>query len=242
MIYKLRLYFFIFLMQILLIILLPIALLRPVNTINNYLFFNTFRVIAHWLLGITIKVEGLEKLYANRPAVILANHQHTFDMLITAGFATPFLTTLGKFEMALIPIIGQYYVLAGNILVKRNNKAKAMAAMEKVERHLIDKNISVLIFPEGHRNRKVQLAPFKKGAFYTATRTGLPLLPISIAQYGIHEDLNKFKRVTVHVKVHDPIITKAMNEKNIPELMKQSKAIMEEGISQMNTLSFGNKA
>lgn len=225
-------------MLILVVLLIPFAILRPFSTKNNHLFFYTFRIVSRWVLGITIKVDGIEKLYQNRPAVILANHQHTFDMLITAGFSTPFLTTLGKFEMALIPLIGQYYLLAGNILVKRNNKVKAMKAMKKVERHLIEKELSVLIFPEGHRNYKSELHSFKKGAFYTATSTGLPIIPISIAQYGIHGNLDKFKRVTVHIKINDPIITKDLNGTDIPMLMEQSKNVMEAGIKEMNKLSF----
>ena len=218
------------------LILFPLALLRPFSTKNTFVFFKTFEQICKYLLRIELEIEGQEIVYANRPGILIANHQHTFDILVVAAFFTPFLTTLGKIELFFLPLIGQYYWLSGNVLIKRNNSKKAMKSMDKVESHLRRKKLSVLIFPEGHRNSEVKLKKFKKGAFYTALKTQFPIIPISISQYGSKADWSGFKKVTIGLKVHNPIDVSAYNENNLDELIQISKDKIESGISELNKI------
>lgn len=213
---------------------MPVALLRPFNTKNSHLFFTNFRTVCFYLLGIELHVEGYDKLLENRPSVMVANHQHTFDILVAGGVFIPFLTTLGKFELALLPILGQYYVLGNNILIKRKNKAGARKSMEIVEDKLKKNKLSVLIFPEGHRNALPQLALFKKGAFRTAIKTGFPIIPIAISQYRHLEDFNKLRRAHIYIKVLDPISTKTLIESDIDTLMNQSRENIKIAIDELN--------
>lgn len=213
---------------------MPVALLRPFNTKNSYLFFINFRKVCLFILGIELHVEGYEKLLQNRPSVMVANHQHTFDILVAGGIFTPFLTTLGKFELALLPVLGQYYVLGNNILIRRKNKIGAKKSMNIVEDKLRKNNLSVLIFPEGYRNPLPQLALFKKGAFRTAIKTGFPILPIAISQYRHLEDFNKFRRAHIHLKVLDPIATTGLSQDDIENLARDTREKIKTAIVELN--------
>lgn len=42
----------------------------------------------------------------------------------------------------------------------------------------------MFIFPEGTRNYTGRLLPFKKGAFYLAIQTQLPIVPVVISCYN----------------------------------------------------------
>ena len=165
---------------------------------------------------------------------MIANHQHTFDILVAGGIFTPFLTTLGKFELALLPIIGQFYVLGDNVLIKRTNRKDARKSMDKVEQKLRDNNLSVLIFPEGHRNPLPQITSFKAGAFRIALNTGFPIIPIAISQYRHLEDFNKFKRAHIYMEVLDPIETTGKSLNEIETLIESTRSVMIEAVERLN--------
>ena len=212
----------------------PLCLIRPFDTRNSYTLFTNFRWLCSKLLAIDLHVTGYETLLENRPGVIIANHQHTYDILTLGGFFTPFMTVLGKFELAFIPILGQFYVLGGNMLIKRKNPKKAMQSMSDVEHKLKLKKLSVLIFPEGHRNPLPEITNFKKGAFYTAVKTKFPIIPIAISQYRHHAGLNKLQRAHIYMEVLEPIKTTELTEQDIPALMEKSRRIMIETVNKLN--------
>ena len=234
MIYFLRYIGFIICLFATIIFFFPIALLRPFNTKNSHLFFINFRKVCLKLLGIELHVVGYEKLIENRPSVMIANHQHTFDILVAGGIFTPFLTTLGKFELALLPVLGQFYVLGNNVLIKRKNKVEARKSMDKVETKLKDNNLSVLIFPEGHRNPLPQLTKFKAGAFRIAINTGFPIVPIAISQYRHLENFNKLRKAHIYLEVLDPIPTKGRTVEEIETLIDETRNQMLIAVEKLN--------
>lgn len=229
-----RYFFFVFLMFTGLLVITPLCILRPFSTKNNFAFFKYFDFMCNLFLGIKTHLEGEEKLVQYAPAILIGNHQHNYDSLTVAKLFKHNCAVLGKFELGLLPYFGQIYVLAGNILVKRGNRKKSMQSMDTVAKKIIDKKLNILIFPEGHRNPKKELLPFKKGAYYTAIRTQRPLLPFSVSQFINYEDLNKFKKVHIYLKVHDPIFTEGKTHKDIPELISLSRKVITDGIEELN--------
>lgn len=213
---------------------LPFCLVRPMSPKNNVVFFRTFKFLCHYLVGITIHSEGAEIIAQNRPNVFIGNHQHNLDVLTVSGIFSKWSIVLGKFELGLLPFFGQMYVLAGNILVKRGNKKKAMKSMAVIEEKIKNDRLSVLVFPEGTRNNQKELLPFKKGAYYTAIRSGCPIIPFAASQFAYYQDLNSFKRIHIYVKVFDPIPTEGKTTKDIPELMAHTRKILEDGIAELN--------
>ena len=56
---------------------------------------------------------------------------------------------------------------------------KAKKSVEHALKALNEKNINVLVYPEGTRSRPNDILQFKKGSFILAIQSGLPILPIS---------------------------------------------------------------
>tara|TARA_Y100000768_G_scaffold388765_1_gene386953 strand:+ start:33382 stop:34047 length:666 start_codon:yes stop_codon:yes gene_type:complete len=212
----------------------PVLIVRPFNLKNSLLFFNVFAFVCSKLLGVKLTIEGKEKIFQHRPAILVGNHQHNFDILSVAPLKTHFIVLLAKWELSLIPYFGQFYILCGHILIKRKNHKKAMNAMDKVYQKLKEDKLSIIIFPEGHRNPTKDLLPFKKGAFHTAIRTGIPLLPFGVSQYCVYKQFEKGGKRHIHIHVGDPIYTNTLTKLDIPELMQKTKTEIEKNIQIAN--------
>lgn len=58
-------------------------------------------------------------------AIYIANHQNNYDMITAAKIVQPTTVTVGKKSLLWIPFFGQLYWLTGNLLIDRDNRAKA---------------------------------------------------------------------------------------------------------------------
>lgn len=131
--------------------------------------------------GVEIEIEGRHNVIRDKPQVIVANHQSSFDIhaLIIALYPF-FYRFVAKKELSYIPIFGWALYLADFPLVDRKNNEQAINALKRVEKILIKKNLKVVIFPEGTRNKGDGLLPFKKGAFVLALNTKCEIVPCVI--------------------------------------------------------------
>lgn len=214
---------------------LPFFIIRPFNPKNTRLFFIVYEKVAKYLLNVHVHIENPEILQNEKPAVLVGNHQHNLDVITVCKLFQSLVVVLGKYELGLIPIFGQFFVLGGNILVKRGNRKKAMASMDKLEKKINSQGLKVLVFPEGHRNRGKTLKPFKKGAYYTAIKTNTPLIPFSVSQFVVCcWPIKGFERIDIYLKIHEPISVEGKTNKDIPELMKVTREKIEEGILELN--------
>jgi 1-acyl-sn-glycerol-3-phosphate acyltransferase len=187
------------------------------------------------LLGIRVRIDGLKKLYLNQPCVYVANHQSNFD-IITYGSIYPYRTvTIGKKELGKIPAFGWFFVGSGNILIDRGNRANAVAGLEQARAAMVNKGLSIWIFPEGTRNHgSRELLPFKKGAFHLAIAAQVPIVPLVQEHYSRHRDLETGEflpgRREILIKVLDPIPTQGLKIEDLPKLMTDVRQKLEEGL------------
>ena len=217
-----------------LMVVFPFTILRPLNVKNNAIYFKSFNYFLSLFRMFKIHTENEDILEKNSPVVLIGNHQHNFDVLTVSDLFKYQVAVLGKFEIGIIPIFGQIYVLCGNVLIKRGNKKQALSSMALLEKKIKEESLSILVFPEGTRNPRKKLIPFKKGAFHAAIKSQSPLVPFSISQYVVNDQLKSLRLINIYVKVHDPIPTIGLTNKDIPSLMKKTSDIIEQGILEMN--------
>ncbi len=65
-------------------------------------------------------------------AIYIANHQNNYDMVTASNIVIPPTVTVGKKSLLWIPLFGQLYWLTGNLLIDRNNRAKAHGTIAEV--------------------------------------------------------------------------------------------------------------
>lgn len=139
------------------------------------------------ILGIRLRVRELGPIEWQRAHVIAANHTSLFDILALVRVVPPPFRFVAKSELLKWPIIGWALRPAGQIVVDRSDRSRALqsiteAAMRKIRGQ-------VIFFVEGTRSRTGQLQSFKKGAFHFAMDNHLPILPTAIR--GSYEALAK---------------------------------------------------
>ena len=129
-----------------------------------------------------IKVHGSHHIKKGKGYVLVANHSSLADIVCLYGFGKHF-KWLAKASLFKIPFFGWTMSLLNYIPLKRGKHGSIRDSFQEAV-HWLEKDVSVLIFPEGTRSRGGQLGQFKNGAFKLALLTKKPIIPIVIRGTG----------------------------------------------------------
>src|SRR5262249_11043327 len=130
------------------------------------------------LAGIRLRARELSPIDLAKPHVICANHASLFDILALVRVVPPPFRFVAKRELLSWPIVGWALRPAGQIVVDRSDRARALRSIAEAALRKI--RGQVIFFVEGTRSRTGQLLPFKKGAFHFAVDHRIPVLPTAI--------------------------------------------------------------
>ena len=129
------------------------------------------------IAGIDLRVEGEQHLWSHRPAVFIFNHQSGLDAPLALKMIRRDVTGVGKQEIKRNPIFGPLFTAAGAVFIDRADTGRAIDALKPAV-DALKNGQSVLIAPEGTRQRTPRLGRFKKGAFHLAMQAEVPIVPI----------------------------------------------------------------
>lgn len=205
---------------------LVIVLLRPFNPDNSRRCGRVYSLPALRFLGLDVQLQDHSLRQRTSPCVIVANHQSNFDLFMFGCAVPPRTATIGKKSLRWIPIFGQIYWLAGNVLIDRGNAAKAKQAMLQTTATLQQANTSIWVFAEGTRNHGRGLLPFKKGAFQMAITAGVPIVPLCANTYITSMRLNRWHSGKLIIRALPPIPTAGLTLEDMPALMEQCREQM----------------
>ena len=142
-------------------------------------------------------------------AIYICNHQNNYDMITAANIVEPTTVTVGKKSLLWVPFFGLLYWLTGNLLIDRDNRAKAHGTIGELVNEFKKKKISYWMFPEGTRSRGRGLLPFKTGAFHAAVAAGVPIIPVVVSNTHDKIKLNRLNNGLAIVEMMPPVDTKA---------------------------------
>lgn len=113
----------------------------------------------------------------NEAYIFVTNHMSYLDAaIIVKTFRQP-LRALGKVEMTKVPVFGFIYKNA-IVTVDRDNASDRSESVKRLK-NVLQKKISILIFPEGTFNETGNpLKSFYDGAFRIAIETQTPIKPV----------------------------------------------------------------
>jgi len=177
------------------------------------------------------KPEGSEN-FPN--AIYICNHQNNYDMITAANIVQPTTVTVGKKSLLWIPFFGQLYWLTGNLLIDRENRAKAHGTIGEIVAQFQKKKISFWMFPEGTRSRGRGLLPFKTGAFHAAVAAGVPIIPVVVSNTHDKIKLNRLKNGLAIVEILPPVDTKAFENQSVRKLATHCRELMSAKFDELN--------
>jgi 1-acyl-sn-glycerol-3-phosphate acyltransferase len=181
------------------------------------------------LSGVKVQVEGLEKLDPGRAYIFMSNHVSNLDPPIMAPLIPNRTSIMVKKELFKVPILGRAMRIGSLVPVDRGNRDAGIAAV-RAAAEVIEKKINMLIYVEGHRSFDGKLLPFKKGPFYLAAESGVPVVPVTIA--GTHFVMPKgrfaIRAGLVKVIFHDPISPSEFASRDC--LMERVRGVIDSGL------------
>jgi 1-acyl-sn-glycerol-3-phosphate acyltransferase len=209
-----------------------LALLFALIDRSYHLYFKlskTFSWGVLFLSGVRLHITGLENLNKDMPYIFVSNHSSQFD-IPTLQFTLPQETCIVyKKELGKIPLFGWQMKLGPYIMIDRDNRESAARSIEIAKKIMSEKGRSILLFAEGTRSKTGEVQPFKRGAFYLASKVGFPIVPVSIS--GAENILPKgrfnIKGGVINVHFEKPITTgNIQTKKDELELMEKVRNII----------------
>lgn len=217
-------------------ILLPIAaiflfpwtfLVGNVNLLYRVSMWGAWNAVR--LAGVKVRAVGLEKLNPTRTYIFMSNHASNIDPPLLMPLIPKRTSIMAKKELFSYPLLGKTMRLGSLVPVDRGNRDAGISAVRAAS-EVIRSGVNMTIYVEGKRSFDGKLLPFKKGPFYLAEETAVPVVPVTIV--GTHYVMPKgrfsIKPGDVTVIFHDPIEPEDFGSREC--LMEKVRRVIDSGL------------
>ncbi|MGA4721944.1 lysophospholipid acyltransferase family protein [Fictibacillus nanhaiensis] len=183
------------------------------------------------LSGTRVSVSGEEHIPKDTAVLFVSNHQGNFDIPILLGYIQKPKAFISKIEVKKMPFIGTWMEQLNCLFMDRKNVRQSVQAINEGAK-LLKNGTSLVIFPEGTRSKGDDMSEFKAGSFKLATKSGVPIIPVTInGSYKIMEQQGFWiKPAEVHLTVHPPIYPE--QHQDAKELARLSEEIIKNGVKE----------
>ena len=179
------------------------------------------------LSNIKVSVKGFSNLKPGRSYIYMANHMSNFDIPVLQAYLPVQFRWLAKAELYRIPLFGYAMKRADYISIDRSDRKSAIESLNKAV-NIIRDGVSVIIFPEGTRSNTNNVQPFKKGGFFLAVDSGVPIIPVII--HGTGRIMPKKKMLikpgNVTLEIKKPINSSDYTRKTKDNLIEKVREVI----------------
>uniref|UniRef100_A0A3Q3VWQ1 1-acyl-sn-glycerol-3-phosphate acyltransferase n=1 Tax=Mola mola TaxID=94237 RepID=A0A3Q3VWQ1_MOLML len=222
-------FFYVAWMMLLALVTIPLCILKSGGRdVENMRVIRLMVRHVKYLLGLRFEVSGWEHLQTEGPYVIISNHQSSLDVLGLMEILPDRCSTIAKKELIYAGTVGLICWLGGIIFINRKKTSDAKSVMADAAKAMLDDQIRLWVFPEGTRNQRGDLLPFKKGAFHLAVQAQVPIVPVVFSSYSnfyLRKE-KQFKSGTIRLKILPKIETKGMTSEDVTSLCDKSFNVM----------------
>lgn len=165
-----------------------------------------FRCV-RFISGCKITYEGLDNVPKDEPVLYILNHRSYFDIIFTYVKVPRPTGYVAKSQMTRYLTLTWWMKLLNCTFMDRKDLKKGMQTI-KDNIALIEKGISVAIFPEGTRNKTDEkMLEFHKGSFKIAEKTGCKIVPVVIKNTAdvFENHFPKIKKQNVFIEYLPPV-------------------------------------
>lgn len=137
-----------------------------------------FKVIL-FLSGVRLTIKGRENILKDEAALYVGNHRGFFDTIVSYSLMPGITGFIAKKEMGKVPFVRIWMRLLHCLFLDRSNPREGLTAILKGIEELKN-GVSIVIFPEGTRNKGEGLMQFHGGSFKLADRSNCKIVPMAI--------------------------------------------------------------
>lgn len=184
------------------------------------------------LAGCKVKVNGLEHIPKDQTVLFVCNHQSNFDIPLMITTLPGKKGFIAKIETLKLPFVRDWMRFMRCVFMDRSDLRKQVKSIsEGIE--ILKSGHSMVLFPEGTRSPDGKLLEFKAGGFKLATKSGVPIIPVTIngSMHLMKKGTLKITPSEVEIIIGEAIVmTDEMNKETV-KLSEEVKNII------MNTLN-----
>ncbi len=176
---------------------------------------------------ISLNVSGLENI-PEGPVLFVSNHQGYADIPVFCAVITmKQIGFVAKTSLGKIPVFGEWIRDIRSVFIERDDARSSLKTMEEGI-NLLNKGFSLIIYPEGSRSRGPQMREFKKGSLRLATKSGVPIVPVTLdGTYNVFEKKGYVEPgAAVDFHIHPAIETKGLSKAEQNGLAERVEAIV----------------
>ena len=158
--------------------------------------------------NITYEITGEENIPETGNFMAYSNHQSFADLFATLWLFRNHcqIGYVAKNEWRKVKFLANAISYSRSVFLIRGSGREAIKTISEAK-EILDLGFNMLIFPEGTRSQKHEMAPFKPGAFKFAEKAKVPILPITLdGGYHLFEETGSYHpchiKITVHPLVH----------------------------------------
>lgn len=177
--------------------------------------------IVNWAFRVVLKLSGTkitilnrENLPKDQAVLYVANHRSYYDIICTYTLMTSPTGYIAKKEMLHYPLLSNWMKNLHCLFLDRDDIKQGLqtilTAIDKIK-----SGISIFVFPEGTRNKTPDtFLPFHDGTFKIATKTGCPIVPITLYNTAaIFEDhIPKIKKQQIIISYGKPVYANELSK------------------------------
>lgn len=161
-------------------------------------------------------IEGLDNLRSNAdgaPYVFISNHMSTLETQVLPALIAPFMrvTFVVKKQLVTSPIFGPVMRSRDPIVVGRKNAREDLEAVLGNGRRLLEKGVSVIVFPQSTRSPQFSRDGFNSLGIKLASHAGAKVLPVAVktdfwGEKGLFRGFGPVRpERTIHIEFGNPI-------------------------------------
>ena len=178
-----------------------------------------------------IHVKGNENIPKDKTVLFVSNHQSNLDFLLLLAEINIPVGFIAKVELEKIPLLRDWMRVINCLFMDRDDmRQQVKTIVEGI--NLLKKGKSLIIFPEGTRTRDGNMMEFKAGSFKLATKSKVPIIPVTIngTFKALEGNNNKLKAGDIFLTFHEPIFVDKLTKEEQDNLNNYVRDIVEHGL------------
>ena len=177
------------------------------------------------VLRYKVIVKGYENLIKS-PSILVVNHASYIDPIVLSAVLPPQYAFVAKKELKHVPFVGYIVRKVGTHLVDRFTAVKGAQDMRRIMSS--GKGLdSIIFFPEGTFYAEDGLGKFKLGAFLTAVKNDIPVIPVAISgtRQMLRSEIWWPSKVPLTITIFPPIYAKDVDN-GAEGIAEKSRSLM----------------